>query len=97
MGILKHYRPIYGRNLIQRKTSKLRETPLRSMKREMYMIKEGGGGEDPGSVTCSSTSRPVTRKGLVSEANTGIDSVNLKISKSFYFDFPCELVFVDVL
>lgn len=46
---------------------------------------------------CGGIKSPVTRKELTPEVSTGIDSVNLQTSKSFDFDFHCQLVFVDVL
>lgn len=45
---------------------------------------------------CSDIKSLATRKGLMSEINKGIDSVNLLISKPFDFDFHCQLVFADV-
>lgn len=57
------------------------------------MVTEQGG---KGTLSFAAALREATRKKVTPEANTGIDSVNLQISK-FDVDFHCQPVFVDIL
>lgn len=46
---------------------------------------------------CSGAQGTAVGKGLMPEANTGVDSVNLQIRELFDFEFLCQVVLTDIL